>query len=122
MLTPEQIGEIRRRLDAGERGVDLAREYGVSKQRISRIKAMRSPERDQRVRAHNRQWWRKQRGKRVQSRISYTAHLLADTNPPALSVSAYDNDADALLWEVFLDAATGRQVEHNKAAMSGKED
>ncbi|MFE1192882.1 Hin recombinase [Streptomyces olivaceoviridis] len=30
-LTPQQRDEVRRRLDAGERAVDLAVEYGVSR-------------------------------------------------------------------------------------------
>ena len=39
-LTVEQREEIRRRRAAGERDIDLAAEYGVSKQTIIRIAAM----------------------------------------------------------------------------------
>jgi len=37
-LTDAQVSEIRRRLDAGERGLHLAAEYGVSKQLVSLLK------------------------------------------------------------------------------------
>lgn len=43
-LWPSDVLNIRKRLDNGERGADLAREYGVGKSTISRIK-------------HNKCWW-----------------------------------------------------------------
>lgn len=41
-LSALQVLEIRRRLQAGERGADLAREYGVGETCISNIKVRRS--------------------------------------------------------------------------------
>ena len=41
-LTIEQVQDIRQRLSAGERGVDLAREYGVGQSCISAIKTGRT--------------------------------------------------------------------------------
>lgn len=41
-LTAEQVQDIRRRLDAGERGADIARAYGVGDACISAIKHGRS--------------------------------------------------------------------------------
>lgn len=41
-LTIEQVQDIRQRLRAGERGVDLAREYGVGQSCISAIKTGRT--------------------------------------------------------------------------------
>lgn len=38
ILTLEQIQDIRRRSEAGERGTDLAKEYGVSRSHITNIK------------------------------------------------------------------------------------
>jgi len=42
-LTPQQREEILLRRQAGERGVDLAAEYGVSKHTITRLAANPSP-------------------------------------------------------------------------------
>lgn len=42
MLHIKQVREIRQRLQAGERGADLAREYGVREASISAIKTGRS--------------------------------------------------------------------------------
>ena len=38
MITATQKEHIRQRLADGERGIDLAREFGISRQRISKIK------------------------------------------------------------------------------------
>jgi len=42
VFTDEDIRDIRRRLDAGEGGKDLAEEYGVAPQTISKIKLRKS--------------------------------------------------------------------------------
>lgn len=37
-LKPDQVAEIRRRLDNGERGLDIAKDFGLSKTTVSKIK------------------------------------------------------------------------------------
>lgn len=44
----------------------------------------------------------------------YAVTWLGHTLPPVLSVSAYDNEAEVIVWEVFLDAGSGEQISEDE--------